>query len=494
MSIAKKAANGFAQFLGRNMLSKVMGLGAMVILARELSPHDFGIVSITQVLLVIIASFATTGISEFLLSYQKKDVDTIFQATFWFNLALTTVVSILALIILPFWTDTYKDERIYELGILVVISFIFMQLKMTPKTYLSKNLEFSKQIKVESIFIIIVPILKVAAVLTGFGVYSLVLPTVIMLPIETFFLYRAAGFKIKFNLYVERWLEIFRFTKHLIGSSILGMASSEGDKLIIGKFVSLEALGIYNLAYQLANFFSTNVVGVTTNILSATLPKLRHDMPQLRERYFQFLKSIFIAVGPLLILFALGASELLNVVYGNKWDAAVLPLQILIVYAFFRALTSSYGSIMNTMHLPRKSLIMNAFYTPCHIIGSLIGVQFGVIGLAASVTIVKLIFVQWGILQSMEAIGLKFASFYQKLARFFVMAIIAILSTLVVKLFLVHQFENKWLVLCLTSVSFAFFFWGAQRQFNKVGMMTISDFLGKMNVKLQLYFNKVFVA
>src|SRR5690606_6644648 len=92
MSIGKKAGKGFLKILQRNVLEKLMGLTTVIVLARRLTPYDFGLVSITEVLLYMISVFGTTGLSEYLLAYRKQDVKETFRAAFWFNLVITFIV------------------------------------------------------------------------------------------------------------------------------------------------------------------------------------------------------------------------------------------------------------------------------------------------------------------------------------------------------------------------------------------------------------------
>ncbi|MCB0697316.1 MAG: oligosaccharide flippase family protein, partial [Chitinophagaceae bacterium] len=98
MSIGKKAGKGFVKLFQRNMLEKLMGLTTVIVLARKLTPYDFGLVSITEVLLYMISVFGTTGLSEYLLAYRKDDEEDIFKAAFWFNVILTIVVLALFLL------------------------------------------------------------------------------------------------------------------------------------------------------------------------------------------------------------------------------------------------------------------------------------------------------------------------------------------------------------------------------------------------------------
>src|SRR5687767_123145 len=111
MSIAKKASKGFISLFYRNMLEKLVGMLAMIVLARKLTPYDFGLVSITDVLLSLIAIFGTTGLTEFLVAYRKDDTEEIFKAAFWFNIVITLAIIVAFLVAVPFWSEFQKDPR-----------------------------------------------------------------------------------------------------------------------------------------------------------------------------------------------------------------------------------------------------------------------------------------------------------------------------------------------------------------------------------------------
>ena len=89
MSIGQKASQGFFSFLTRNIISRVMGLVSLFILARTLTPADFGLVSFTEILMYFIAVFGSTGLNEFLLAYKKDDFKEMIKSAFWFNMMMT---------------------------------------------------------------------------------------------------------------------------------------------------------------------------------------------------------------------------------------------------------------------------------------------------------------------------------------------------------------------------------------------------------------------
>lgn len=493
MSIGKKAAKGFISLLYRGVLEKLIGLVAMLILARQLSPYDFGLVSITEVLLVLISVLGTTGLSEFLLAYRKEDGDEIFKAAFWFSLVVSAGILLLFLISLPLWARTQHDPRIVNIGIISGMIFVVSQLQALPKVWFNKHLMFDKLVKIQTPFIILVPIAKVIAVYIGLGVYSLVIPTLLLQPILTVILFRVAGIHPGWKLYRDRWAEIYRYTRHLIGTSVLSRITDQGDKIILAKVLGLDKLGIYNIASQMADLLITQLVMFSNNILSSVLPKYADDKDKFYSHYMGFLKTFAFFVFPVLITMLLSARPIILLLYGPKWEAAVLPMQILLVYSCFRSVTSSYGAVMNSFHLNKKSFVMTLVYTPFHLVGSLVGSFYGVTGLALSVLLVKSVFVNWNIKQIMTAVSRPFALWYRDMGPYFFSAVIIGLLLLGVLVNMPFLDTLPHLVLiAIIGTSFCSVYYLVFRFVFPRELKTVSQFMDLTFPKAGIYFKHIF--
>lgn len=414
-TIGAKATGGFFSFLFRNVLARGLGIIALVILSRQLSPLEFGMVSLTEAILSMIAVFGNTGINEFLQAYTHDDYDEVMKASFWLNILLTLVILVLFLILLPWFATSEFPQQASDLIYLSFISggiFVFTQLQIIPKSVLGKQLEFKKLVKVQNPFTVLIPVGKILCAIYGMGVYSLVVPTLILTPIQTFWFFKVSGVRPSRRLYLKHWGKVYKFTRYLIGSSLLARITDEGDKFILAKFLSLEAVGIYNLAYQLSNFVGLNVTSITNSILSSVLPHYKHDISLLRSHYFSFLKVIGLLCFPLIIGMAIMAQPLITAVNGIQWVEAVLPFQILSIYALVRTYTSSYGAVMNTLQMPSKGFVMSMWLTPFHLTGTIIGSFYGAAGLSVSVTVIRLVFTNIGIYQVAVALQSSFKKFY----------------------------------------------------------------------------------
>lgn len=492
MSIGRKAGKGFISYLFRSVLEKVMGIVAMIFLARKLTPYDFGLVSITEVLLTLISVIGTTGLAEFLLAYRKEDVDEIFKAAFWFNLIITIGIVVLFFGAIPFWSVWQHDEKIRNISWVVGGIFVFSQLQTIPKAWFSKNLMFDKQVKIQAPFIIVVSLAKIVGVFMGLGVYSLIVPTLLFQPFLTFALYVNTSIRPGLQLCFNRWREIYHFTKHLIGATIFSRITDQGDKFILAKFLGLENLGVYNIAYQLAELVTSQVVQISGSVVSSVLPKYVHDKVLFYKHYITFLKTLtFFILPPLAILF-IAARPTIKLLYGDQWLGAVLPLQIMIIAAAFKAVSSSYGSVMNSFHLNKKSFIVTVVYAPFHLTASAIGSMFGVAGLATGVVIVKTIFINWNIKQLMDAMSVRFINWYKDIAPYFLITVsCGLIVSLLYKYYNLVELKSG-VILVITIILFILLYVTTFRTIYKSKIREIGTFMNSTFPRLSPVFNKVF--
>ncbi len=495
MSIGKKAGKGFVRILQRNMLEKVMGLTTIVVLARELTPYDFGLVSITEVLLYLISVFGTTGLSEYLLAYRKDDVRETFRAAFWFNIVITIVVLGVFLLAVPFWATFQNEPRIKNISFIVGGIFVFSQLAVIPKAWLSRNLMFDKQVRIQTPFVILIPLCKLVAVFGGLGVYSLIVPTLLLTPIQTWIFYRATKLNPGTHLYTERWKEIYHFTKHLIGSGLLRRLADHGDKFILSKFLGLSMLGIYNIAMQMAELFTTQLIMVSNNILSSVLPKYINDKDKFYDHYISFLKTFSFILLPFLGIMLLAAKPIILLMYGPQWEAAVLPMQILIVYSALRTVTSSFSIVMNSFHMNKQSFKVNLLFTPVHLIGSAIGAYYGgIVGVALSLVIVRAVFYNWRIKLTMDAVEKPNAQWYKDLYPYFLSITIVVSALLVAARYMQDKMENFFplALIALTAIIVLLVYNIMVKLIFPRELKDISRFLGITYPGMQRPFNKIY--
>jgi len=367
MSLAQKAGQAGALMLFRKGWGALVSFGVMAYLARVLGKSDFGLLAISATLIGIIETVALSGIGEYVIFYHEKDEKEVTNSAFWLNILLTVIVCAAVLIAAPIWASFYKDERINKIIWLLLIGFFFNMLSSISVAQFRKNLDYKPLVLIQTIFGTVSQLSQIAFALLGFGVYSLALPNAIVTPVMAIVLIFRSGFRPKLNMNREHWVKIFGYTKHVIGARVLSKFVNEGDTLIVGKFLGMELLGVYNLAFRFAHLFFANFLPIITNVTMPVFSQIRDNLPRLRDNFTRSLKLIAFVTIPVISFQILFAEPLINLIYGPKWQDAVIPFQILSLFVLFKSVGSPTSGLYNATGKPQIGFYFLLIFTPVFI-------------------------------------------------------------------------------------------------------------------------------
>lgn len=450
MSLGEKVFSSAFLLLIRKIWGNVINLVVMTFLARILSKEDFGLLAISSVFLSIINTLATSGISEYIVYYDGEDKHEKINAAFWLNLLLTLAVIVVMIAVGPWWSDFYQNEKIYSLLLLLSISFFFEMGSTIPKTMLRKELEYKSLVYYSSVSMTMVSVGKLAAAWTGFGVYSLVLPQAIVSP------FLMASFFIKTNwrpyarLGLAHFHSIFHYSKHIIGGRVLTKLVNEGDNLIVGKFIGMEGLGIYALAFQLANLVTANVVVLVNDIFLPLFSKVKGDVDRLSQLYCRMIKFLSFISFPLITALVLAAEPIVYFIYGEKWMDAVIPFQILCAFALGRSISSPSSSLFAAVGRPDVGFKFTAYFTPVFLVSVYLGSQFGIIGVAVSTSLVRVLGSIASLYLSLKLIHLQLPDLFRLIKSNFLSTLMFMLVFLFSWLFISHPvLSHNWILLMI---------------------------------------------
>lgn len=367
MSLAQKAGQAGVLMLFRKVWGALVSFAVMAYLARVLDKSDFGIVAISSTLIALVQSVAVSGIAEYLIFYKGADERKVTNAAFWLNLLLTLGVLLLCALLAPFWSDFYSDDRVTNIVSLLLIGFLFTMVSAIPVALFRKRLEYKKLILIQTVFATITNGGQVILAYLGFGVYSLVIPSVMLAPVMTAVLFWKSSFYPDMTLGIHYWRKIYGYTKFVIGQRILGKFVNEGDTIIVGKFFSMDVLGVYNLAFQFSNLFTNHFVPIITNISLPVFARNNDNVELVKQHYYKMIRIISFVTMPVIALMILNADFLITNIYGEKWRDAVLPFQILSVYVMARSIGSPTSGLYSAMGKPQVGMYFILFFAPLFI-------------------------------------------------------------------------------------------------------------------------------
>lgn len=387
--ITNKSVQSSAWLYGRMVFTNIINLGVMAVLARQLLPSDFGLVTLAQVLLRFLAVIGSSGVGEYIIYDRAEGREERAHAAFWLNSAVSLVVVVIGLALIPVLTRFYVEPGLAPLLILMFIRYPLDQAANVPDALVKKSLDYKKLVIRDTILEIITSLAMVAMALTGFGVMSLVVPGLAAAPLRFILVIWMARWHPKLPLRLKEWNKIFKYSINVIGTSLATTIAAEGDTLIIGKSLGSAQLGYYNLSWQSANLVSRTITGMVGKVTMPALSAVADDRERLRKAFNRMLMVMGTVSFPLLIGQLVVADLFIITIYGSQWIESILPLQILLIYAIRQSVGSPASVIYNVVGRPEIGLKFNLGFIPFYILSIVIGSLYGIIGVALGVTIAR---------------------------------------------------------------------------------------------------------
>ena len=307
-----------------------VSFSVQLVLARLLTPSDFGIIAIVLIFVHISQVFVDSGFANALI--QKNDCTEIdFSTVFWYNLGVALLFYILLFIFAPLVTKFYEIELLTPVLRIVSLNLILNALSLIQKTRLTKEIDFKSQSKVTLISAVLSGILGIVAAYMGFGVWALVIQLIL-------------NSLLQFILFVffSRWLPklvwskqtfrfVFNFGSKLLAASLIGVIYKNLYSIVIGKTFSERELGLYSRADSLAMFPSNNLGNIISRVSYPILSKIQNDNVKLAIVYRNLIRYSSFVIFPLMVGLIVMAEPFVYVVLTEKWSPVIIILQILCI-------------------------------------------------------------------------------------------------------------------------------------------------------------------
>lgn len=401
-----------------------------VVLARLLTPHDYGIVAVVTVFTTFFTTLSDIGVSTAIVqikSLTKDDIDNIYTFTVYLSIILMLIFGVFSYGIASF----YNNKVYVGIGQLLSISLLFNALNMVPNGILNRNKEFvTIAIRTVVIYVTSVVITIVLAFL-GFRYYALVVQAIASSVLA--FIWNIVTTKPKFKLkYSNSSLKkIASYSSYQFAFNLLNYFSRNLDNLLTGKFIGSTQLGYYDKSYNLMQYPVGNLTGIITPVLHPILSDYQNVKQTMYKKYMKVVK-LLAAVGiyaEAICIFA--APEIIGILYGSKWNNSVICFQLLAISVATQIINSSNGSIFQALGNTRMLFVTGCINTAITVISILIGIFIGKniysVALWVSISFILNFIISFYFLMT-HGFKMRFSSFLKELAPYIVIAEIVALS------------------------------------------------------------------
>lgn len=315
-----------------------------MVLARILTPQEYGVVSIATVLIAFLSMFATMGIGPAII--QRKDLNQIdLDNIFTFSLIVGAILSSVLFLLSDIIANYYNEEALSNICKILSFSLFFSAANMVPNALMAKNQRFKEIAKRTLLLLCISGPVSIIMALYGLGVYSLLVSPIVTSVGVFYFNQRFYPCKISRKFSITPVKSIFGYSAFQFLFELINYFSRNLDKLIIGKYISVTSLGYYDKSYRLMLLPLNNITSVIGPVIQPVMSNIQNEKNEIAQKYSKIISIIAIFSFPLGIYLYFTAYELVFFFYGNQWDAAIPSFKILALSIPLQVILCTSGSI-----------------------------------------------------------------------------------------------------------------------------------------------------
>lgn len=353
----------------------VVSLIVSMVLARLLSPKEYGIVAIAGVFISFLQIFCTMGIGPAII--QRTDLtDKELDSIFTFTLSIGSILALLFFCSSWGIASFYDNQQLVPVCQIMSIQLLAASANMVPSALMTRDKRFKDIAKRTLTLQILTGSVSVIAALKGAGVYALLISP--LLTAIGIFLWNRKYYKVRidYSYDTKPIKKIFSFSFYELLFNIVNYFSRNLDKLIIGKSMNVDALGIYEKSYRLMQLPLQNITFVISPVMQPVLRDISHDKQELANKYAKIVRFIATLSFPIGIILYGMSYEVIHFFYGSKWDAAIPVFKILCLSVPLQMIFSTSGSMFRLCQDTKAQFWIGIRNTITTIIGFLIAVYF----------------------------------------------------------------------------------------------------------------------
>ena len=327
-SLKNKTKKGLAWSMIERFATQGVQFLFGIILARLLSPDDYGIIAMPLVFLAIAQCIIDSGFSTALIRKPELTEDDLSTA-FYFNIGIGILCYAVLFFSSPLIADFYHTPILSSLLKVTALAVLFNPLCAVQQAILTRKIDFKTQAIVSLSGAILSGIVGLSMAYNGFGVWSLVFQQVGGYLIRTILLWILGKWKPKRKWSWESFHYLWGFGSKMLGSGLLDTIYNNIYPIVIGKYFSAQDLGNYTRAQQFSSLPSSNVTGVLQRVTFPVLSSIQNEDERLAKNYRKILKLSAFLIFPLMLMLSAVADPLVRVLLTDKWEGSIILLQII---------------------------------------------------------------------------------------------------------------------------------------------------------------------
>lgn len=344
MGYSKAAIKGFSWMGGLRIIIRFVGFLKIVILARLLSPIQFGVYGISTLSLAFLETFTESGINVFLIQHEDNIDDYI--STAWIvSIVRGLIISLLIILAAPLIVKFFKSSEAYQLLILISLVPAIRGFINPSVVKFQKQLQFNKEFWLRGILTATEALVSIILVFITRSTVGLIISLIVTAMLEvilSFSLLRPRP-RLKFN--PGYFKTIVHSGKWMTVAGIFNYLFHQGDDIVVGRLLSPAFLGLYQQAYKISTLPISEVADTFGKVTFPIYTKISGNKIRLRQAFKNVtlgISALTIPLGAVLFFFP---EAVISFILGDNWLAAAPALRVLSIFGVVRAISGSASAL-----------------------------------------------------------------------------------------------------------------------------------------------------
>lgn len=366
--------------------NRVIRLGSTVILARVFSTQDYGLMAIIFTASDLAQVFMLRGgVGAKIIQVDGDNLSPVCNTAYWLNWISCGVIFLVQSAIaftLPYFShDSSVTWPLFFAG----LSYLTYPLFTVPLVLMEREHRFKDVARFNVIISLATNVITATLVLAGMGIWAIVLAMLLASPVWIFLTWRAHSWRPPMRFRLEQWQDVLGFGSNLLVNSLLSKVRANVDYLLVGRFLGIEALGLYYFAFNAGSGITMSILNTFMSPLYPFICEVREDYYQFRQRYSKGIKQVSLALIPMIVLQVALAPVYVPIVFGEKWIPAIPILMLVSLSVIPRIYAWSSTLLLSAINKTKISLKISFIFTSVFIAAILATVQQGIVWVALAV-------------------------------------------------------------------------------------------------------------